>query len=268
MRKRVTAAALVFLLAQASGHAQEPTLATLQQQIEKLSASQEALRKQVLGMQQQLQEIVKLLQARPAQPAPAAAPAEPPLPAEVATAGAPAKGATTAPITLVEFSDFQCPFCGRHFRDTYGQLDREYIATGKVRYVFRHLPLERIHPQAFKASEAAECAGAQSKFWEMHDVLFANQQALMPPDLARHAQGLKLDAATFNACLAGQTAARIRQDMTLAVEAGVRATPTFIVGTTLPDGRVKVVRRLSGALPFATFKGAIDSLMADVSSPR
>ena len=269
MKKSVAAAAVVMVaLLQASGHAQEPTIATLQQQIERLNASQDALRKQVLGMQQQLTEMMKLLQARPAAPAASAAPAEPPLPAEVATAGAPAKGSSTAPVTIVEFSDFQCPFCGRHFRDTYGQLDREYIATGKVRYVFRHLPLERIHPQAFKASEAAECAGAQKRFWEMHDVLFANQQALMPADLARHAQGLKLDAAAFTACMAGQTAARIRQDMTLAVEAGVRATPTFILGTTLPDGRVKVVRRLSGALPFATFKTAIDGLLAGVSSPR
>jgi protein-disulfide isomerase len=263
-----TVTVLVFLLLQASGHAQEPTIATLQQQIEKLNASQDALRRQVLGMQQQLTEMMKLLQPRPGQPAAAAVPAEPPLPAEIATAGAPSKGTPTAPITIVEFSDFQCPFCGRHFRDTYGQIDREYIASGKVRYVFRHLPLERIHPQAFKAGEAAECAGAQNRFWEMHDVLFANQQALMPPDLARHAQGLKLDLARFNACLEGQTAARIRQDMTLAVEAGVRATPTFIVGTTLPGGRVKVVRRLSGALPFATFKGAIDSLLAGVSSPQ
>lgn len=263
-----TAAVLVFVLAQSSGRAQEPTVATLQQQIEKLNAGQEALRRQLQGMQQQLQEMMKLLQARPAQPAPAAAQAEPPLPAEVATAGAPVKGAATAPVTIVEFSDFQCPFCGRHFRDTYGQIDREYIATGKVRYVFRHLPLERIHPQAFKAGEAAECAGAQNRFWEMHDVLFANQQALMPADLARHAQGLKIDAARFNTCLGGQTAARIRQDMTLAAEAGVRATPTFIVGTTLPDGRVKVTRRLSGALPFATFKTAVDGLLAGVSSPR
>ena len=252
---------------QAPAHAQEATVATLQQQIEKLAAGQEVLRKQVLGMQQQLQEMMKLLQARPAAPAAAAAaPPEPPLPAEVATAGAAAKGAPTAPVTIVEFSDFQCPFCGRHFRDTYGQLDREYIATGKVRYVFRHLPLERIHPQAFKAGEAAECAGAQNRFWEMHDVLFANQQALMPADLARHAQGLKLDGAKFNACLGGQTAARIRQDMTLAAEAGVRATPTFIIGTTLPGGRVKVTRRLSGALPFATFKAAIDSLLVVAAS--
>lgn len=154
--------ALVFLVLRVGGQAQEPTVATLQQQIEKLDAGQEALRKQVQGMQQQLHEMMKLLQARPAQPA--AAPAEPPLPAEVATAGAAVKGAATAPITIIEFSDFQCPFCGRHFRDTYGQLDRDDIATGKMRYVFRHLPLERIHPQAFKAGEAAECAGAQNRF--------------------------------------------------------------------------------------------------------
>lgn len=240
--------------------AQEPTLTTLQQEIQ-------ALRRELLAMQQQLVEIRKLLQARPGQPA-AAAPAEPPLPSELAVAGAPIKGAATAPLTIVEFSDFQCPFCARHFRQTYSQLDREYIATGKLRYVFRHLPLERIHPQAFAAAHASECAGAQSRFWEMHDVLFANQQALMPADLARHAQTVGLDAATFAGCMAGAPPARIRQDMAVAAQVGARATPTFFIGTTLPDGRMKVVRHLSGATPFATFKAMLDGLLAGGPAAR
>jgi protein-disulfide isomerase len=115
---------------------------------------------------------------------------------------------------------------------------------------------------------AAVCAAEQNKFWEMHDLLFVNQQALMPADFTRHAQTLKLDMARFNACMVGQTAGKIRQDMTLATQAGVRATPTFFIGTTQPDGSVRVVRRLNGASPYATFKAALDGALAGVSSPR
>lgn len=214
-------------------------------------------------MQQQLQEITKLLQARPAQPAVAP---QPPLPAELVTDGAPFKGSANAPLTIVEFSDFQCPFCGRHFQQTYGQLDKEYISTGKVRYVFRHFPLERIHPQAFKAGEAAECATAQGKFWEMHDRLFANQQALMPADLLKHAQALGLDEARFTTCLAGQMTARVRADLALGAQAGVTATPNFFLGVPMPGGKIKVLRKLNGAVPFATFKSAIDALLANPPS--
>ncbi len=239
--------------------AQGPDQAGLQEQVEKLNAGQDALRREIQAMQKQLQEIRTLLQARPAQPA--AAP-QAPLPAELQTDGAPFKGSPNAPVTIVEFSDFQCPFCGRHFQQTYGQLDKEYIATGKVRYVFRHYPLERIHPQAVKASEAAECAGAQGKFWEMHDRLFANQKALMPPDLLTHALALDLDQARFTTCFAGQMTARVRADLALGSQAGVTATPNFFLGVPMPGGKIKVMRKLNGAVPFATFKSAIDSLLA------
>jgi protein-disulfide isomerase len=236
---------------------------SLQQQVEKLNAGQEALRQEILAMQKQLQEIRTLLQARPpAAPAQAAAP-QPPLPAELTIQGAPMKGSANAPVTIVEFSDFQCPFCGRHFNQTMGLLDKEYISTGKVKYVFRHFPLERIHPQAFKASEAAECAVGQGKFWEMHDRLFANQQLLMPPDLVKHAEAVGLDRAKFASCLTGQTTAKIRGDLTLGAQAGVTATPNFFLGTTIPGGKIKVIRKLNGAVPFATFKAAIDTLLAN-----
>ena len=242
---------------------QEPDLADLTEQVEKLNAGQEALRKELQAMQRQLQEITSLLKARPAQPA--AAP-QPPLPAELATDGAPFKGSPDAPLTIVEFSDFQCPFCRRHWQQTYGQLTREYIATGKVRYVFRHFPLENIHAQALKAGEAAECAAAQGKFWEMRDRLFANQRTLMPDTFIEHAQALGLDETQFTACLAGQMTARVRSDLTMGAQAGVRATPSFFFGVTMPGGKIKVMRKLSGALPFATFKSTIDGLLANPPS--
>jgi hypothetical protein len=99
------------------------------------------------------------------------------LDAVVAIGDAPVKGNPNAKLTLIEFSDYQCPFCRRHAENTLPSLDKEYIATGKVRYVFHDFPLEAIHPQAFKAAEAAHCAGEQQKYWEMHGRLFANQQA-------------------------------------------------------------------------------------------
>ena len=262
IQRCVPALLLTFALAAPAiaVRAQEGGQSGLQQQVEKLNAGQEALRKEILAMQKQLQEIRTLLQARPAAPAPAP---QPPLPAELSIQDAPIKGSANAPVTIVEFSDFQCPFCGRHFNQTMGLLDKEYISTGKVKYVFRHFPLERIHPQAFKASEAAECASAQGKFWEMHDHLFANQQMLTQPDLLKHGEAVGLDTAKFASCLTpGTTATRIRGDLALGSQAGVTATPNFFLGTTIPGGKIKVVRKLNGAVPFATFKAAIDALLA------
>ncbi len=262
-RKMVWALAAVLgagLLQPAAALGQEPDLAGLPAQVEKLNAGQEALRKELQAVQGQLREITALLKARPAQPAAAPQPARP---AELVTDGAPFKGSPDAPLTIVEFSDFQCPFCKRHWDQTYAQLDRDYIATGKLRYVFRHFPIERIHPQALKAGEAAECAAAQGKFWEMHDRLFLNQQALMPADLVIHAQALGLDQTQFTSCLDGQMTARVRADLTMGAQVGVRATPSFFLGVTIPDGKIKVVQKLSGALPFATFKSTIDGLLAN-----
>jgi len=263
MRGMVSAAVAVALVGMASAAmtaGEQDSQTSLQQQVEKLNAVQEVLRQEILAMQKQLQEIRALLQAGPAV-APAPAP-QPPLPAELTIQGAPLKGSADAPVVIVEFSDFQCPFCGRHFNQTMELLDKEYISTGKVKYVFRHFPLERIHPQAFKASEAAECAFGQGKFWEMHDRLFANQRMLMPPDLLKHAEAVGLDGAKFASCLTGQTTARIRADLMLGAQAGVTATPNFFLGTTIPGGKIKVTRKLNGAVPFATFKAAIDALLA------
>ena len=144
------------------------------------------------------------------------------------------------------------------------QIEKEYIQTGKVKYVVRDLPLESIHKNAFKAAEAAHCAGDQGKFWEMHVGLFANQRALGLSDLANHAQALGLDMPKFQQCLeSGKYAAKIRQDVADGQKAGVTGTPGFFLGVTDPnDQKVKVSRVLKGAQPYTSFKAAIDDLLS------
>jgi len=143
------------------------------------------------------------------------------------------------------------------------KIDEEYIKTGKVKYVVMDFPLESIHPKALKASEAANCAGDQGKYWEMHEILFANNKALSPEDLTKHAEAVGLDMPKFQECLdSGKQAAEIRKDMAEGSTAGVRGTPTSFLGLTGPDGsKIKVTKIVRGAVPYSTFKETIDSLI-------
>ena len=129
------------------------------------------------------------------------------------------------------------------------------------------LPLESIHKLAFKAAEAANCAGEQGKFWEMHDRLFANQKTLEP--WKAHAEAVGLDVSKFEGCLnAGQQAGEIRKDMAEAQKAGVTGTPLFFLAYTDPSSsKVKTVVRLSGAQPFSAFKAEIDKLLDEQAKP-
>jgi protein-disulfide isomerase len=230
----------------------------LRREIEGLKAGQQ-------GVQKDLQEIKSLLQNRPA--AAAAAPGAPTVPQNLVLdiAEAPVKGEKDAKLALVEFTDFQCPFCGRHVRETVPQIEKDYVETGKLKYVVQDFPLESIHKNAFKAAEAARCAQDQGKYWEMHERLFANQQALGPADLVGYAQALGLNVEGFKPCLDEDTyAAAIRKDMAEGQKAGVTGTPAFFLGVMEgADGKVKVVRNLSGAQPFSAFQAAIDSALAE-----
>jgi protein-disulfide isomerase len=162
------------------------------------------------------------------------------------TADDPSIGSASAPVTLVEFSDFQCPFCQR-VAPTLKQVKEKY--GDKVRVVWKDFPLTQIHPQAFKAGEAAHCAADQGKFWEYHDRLFANQQSLQPNDLKKHASDLGLDAAAFATCLdTSKYGERVRDGVAEGSRLGVNSTPTIYI-----NGRV-----LSGAQPFETFVTVID----------
>jgi protein-disulfide isomerase len=158
----------------------------------------------------------------------------------------PSKGPESAPITIVEFSDFQCPFCSR----ANAAVDEVVKTYGdKVRVVFRHFPLS-FHAEAPKAAEASACAADQKKFWEYHDKLFANQGALKVDDLKKHAADLGLDTARFNECLdSGKNAELVKKDMSAGEKVGVTGTPAFFINGIA----------LSGAVPAEDFKAIIDS---------
>ena len=226
-------------------------------ELKALQREMEALKQRQQAVEKELQELRTVLRRM-------TSPARDADNVVIDLAGHPSKGAADAALTLVEFSDFECPFCGRYFRETMPEIDRAYIRTGKVRYVFRNFPLEAIHHEAFKAAEAAMCAGEQDKFWEMHDHLFAHQDALAAKDLPGHATALGLDLPRFERCLAGGTyAADIRRDLAEGQKAGVRGTPSFFLGVAGSDGRsVKAVKTLGGAFPYAAFKEVIEELLA------
>lgn len=167
-----------------------------------------------------------------------------------------------AHIVLVEFSDFQCPYCGRYARDTFPQLAEEYIDRGVIDYVFRSFPLG-FHALAAKAAEAVECAGEQHKYWEMHDRLFADQQQLTTAFLERHANAIGLNEQAFRLCLGGQMALRVAADQSEGARLGVTATPTFLLGTMEANGGLRLRRRIAGAQPYRVFKAAIDSIVRE-----
>ena len=235
--------------------AQTPTeIAELKKQIEELKATQ-------LAIQKDVQEIKAIL-LRITQPQQPRGPVTD-VSMEVPVAGRPMKGSSQATIAIVEFSDFQCPFCGRYVAQTLPQIASEYIASGKVQYFFVNYPIESLHPQAFRAHEAAICAGEQGKYWEMHDRLFANQRALAPEDLAGYAKAIGLDMDEYGPCVeSGRTAEQVREDQALGQRAGVSGTPLFLVGTIEANATsVQAVRAISGAQPFALFKQTLDEVL-------
>jgi len=171
-------------------------------------------------------------------------------------------GKANAKVTMVEFADFQCPFCQRFFNDSFGAIKSKYVDTGKVKVVFRNFPLP-FHSNAQKAAEAAECAYRQGKFWEYHDLLYKNGQGdgtgLATVDLKKYADGLGLNKGTlgfgtnkFNTCLdSGAAAAVVAQDIKDGQSVGVNGTPTFFING----------KQLVGAQPTAAFDQAIEEAL-------
>jgi len=159
------------------------------------------------------------------------------------------QGDPNAPVTIVEWSDFECPYCGRFYEQTKGQIDEQYIRTGKVKFVYRDFPLS-FHANAQKAAESAECAKAQGKFWEMHDKLFQSGVQGGVASFKQYAQALGLDTAKFNSCMdSGETVAEIQKDTQDGVAAGIRGTPGFVI-----NGQM-----VSGAQPFQAFQQIIEA---------
>ena len=161
------------------------------------------------------------------------------------------RGDPSAPVTIVEFSDYECPFCGRFYSETLGQIESKYIDTGKVKLIYKDFPLS-FHPQAQKAAESAECAGEQGKYYEMHDLLFEQGVQGGVAGFKQYARQIGLNTARFDACLdSGQMASEIQADMAVGQKVGIQGTPGFIINGQL----------VSGAQPFAVFDAAIQAAL-------
>lgn len=238
------------------------------QDIEAIKDQIQALINAQLAVQKQLDEIKAMLKAGAGAPpaAPAPAPAIANVDYVIDLANAAVKGAPNARVAVIEFSDYECPFCSRHALNTLPQLAKEYIDTGKVRYVFRNLPLESIHPNAMRAAAAAECAGEQGKYWQLHDRMFANQRALDLTSLVNHAKAEGLDATRFQLCvMSDKYAGKIRADQAEAGRVDATSTPSFFIAVLAPgDSKARAVRMIRGAHPYPTFKAAIDSVLATI----
>jgi protein-disulfide isomerase len=164
----------------------------------------------------------------------------------------PVLGDPNAPVTIVSFEDYQCPFCGRAFQQTFPQLKSEYVDTGKAKIVFRDFPLS-FHPEAQPAAEASECADEQGKFWEYHDALFNNQNLLGASYYAQLAGDLGLDVDQFTQCMdSGKYRQEVQADFAYGSQVGVSGTPTFFING------IKLV----GAQPYEAFKQVIEAELA------
>jgi protein-disulfide isomerase len=247
------ALAAVFLMAIGAS----PVLAQPASEIEALKREVEELKRGQQKILEELDELQALIQQRRG-PAPIAE-------VDLSTEGAAALGRADAKVTLIEFSDYQCPFCARFMRATLPRLIKEYVETGKVRYVFRDFPIQSIHRAAMGAATAARCAGEQGKYWEVHDELFAAQKQLARKDWAALTEAVTLDREAFAACLeSDRYKGAIGKDLLAGRRAGVRGTPTFFLGLTKPgETTIRATQRLVGAKPYAQFKDAIERLLAE-----
>lgn len=172
-------------------------------------------------------------------------------------------GRSDAPITMIEFSDFQCPFCRKFWRDTFPEIKTTYIDTGKVKFVYRDFPTEG-HEASIPSAQSAECAGDQNKFWQMHDKIFIEQDEqgfgtvrFSTDDLKKWAKETGLDAKKFNACLdSDKYLEEVEKDESDGASLGVFATPsTFVNGL-----------KITGSQPFETFKKVIDEELARINN--
>ena len=245
-------ALLSLLLASQVGFAHETDeTSNLYQEIEKLRSQQGAL-------QEELQEIKTLLRKQGEK---AASPSEG---FYLGISQEPFKGDPEATLTLIEFTDYQCPFCRKYAKQTLPDLQRDYIETGKIKYVVRDFPLQSLHREAFKAAVAADCAGEQGHYWEMHDRLLTNS-SFPYGDWMQHAKAIGLDVSQFQMCLtSGQPEQGVRKDLAEGRKVGVRGTPTFFLGVSDKKNQtIKVLKVMRGAQSYAQMKHSLDQFLTE-----
>jgi protein-disulfide isomerase len=185
-------------------------------------------------------------------------------PSTIDISGDPALGADEALVTLVEFSDYECPFCIRHFTQTMSAIDETFIQAGRIQYVFKDFPIAQLHPEALRAHQATRCAAEQGKFWEMHTKMFSPAGTHTPELLEARAAEAGVALAPYRDCMASnRTVADVQSSVNAAVQLGANGTPSFFVGIRDPEThRVRIVQALSGAQPFTEFEKVIVAVEA------
>jgi protein-disulfide isomerase len=257
---KLSSISVLALLSLSPPQSQTDELAALKREVQALKAQQQQ-------MQRDLETIKSILMGQRGQ-----ADGDQFVDKQITITHEPSKGNATAKVTLVEVSDYHCPYCRRQMLQTMPQLMADYVNTGQVRYVFVDYPIAQLHPDAFKSHEAAACAGDQGKYWQMHDLLFTNSPAREASQLVTQASMLGLDMTKFEACLnngnGGAHAAEIRASVGRMQQLGVGGTPLVLIGLTPAQGSpLKVIGSVYGAKPYAEFKAAIDAALAKSANP-
>jgi protein-disulfide isomerase len=247
-----------LLIACSSGQTQSTT------DIVQLQRDIAVLKKEIGILLQQQNQILGLLTEMKQDLAGTPIPNDPTaVPGSVSISGSPFRGSDSARVAIVEFGDFECPYCGKFWREVYPLLIQNYVTTGRVKYVYRDLPLS-VHPHSFTAALAGRCAGEQERFWEMHDSLFANQARLSETDLLARARPLGLDAVRFEDCFRNRKyVEQLGKDVSDASRMGVRSTPAFLLGVIESDGTTVTVKTgIKGAQPYPAFQALLDEVLA------
>lgn len=250
---KFTLAFIMLFSVSASNVMAKSRTAEMQEDIQELKNGQEQIQKD-------LEEIKKLLQqGNRAAPGRAAF-----KPTDMKLGNVPTMGEDTAPVTLVEFSDYHCPYCKRHATTVMKQLQENYIDTGKLRFVMREYPIPNLHPRAKAAAVAVLCAGDQGDYWGMHDAVFNDQKARTDEAFKAMAESIGLDAAAFSTCLASDKFdEQIKADQAEGQKLGISGTPSFVMGLTdsKDSSIVHLTKFIRGAQPYTSFASAIDELL-------
>ena len=246
--RALAAAAAAVVALGSSTFAQQPTAAT--------PPTQQQVNEEILS---ELRAIRMILEKMSTMPQVAPQPAPLPTSATITNVKGYVMGRPDAPLTMVEFTDLQCPYCREYVTTTFEEIKKNWIDTGKLRYISRDFPLD-VHPFAMPAARAARCAGEQGKFWEMRMTLMRNANLLSPDYVTRTAADLKLNANAFAECTASRKYdAEIQAELLEGARIGVGGTPTFVVGKTAPDSIQGPM--IVGALPYALFDAKLKELL-------
>ena len=256
---RLATVSFVALLSLSPPLQQADEIAALKKQVQELRAQQEQMQRELTAIKNFLQALMG------AQKQQAGGPEVPGLVGSaVPTAGEPTLGSPSAKVTLIEVSDYHCPFCKRQTLQMFPQLKSEFIDTGKVQYIFVDYPIAQLHPAAQRSHEAAACAADQGKFWAMHQSLFNSPLAREDSALQAQARSSGLNVSEFTSCLnSGRHVPAIRASVARMEQLGIQGTPMMLLGTTPAPGQpMKVESYVYGARPYGDFKAAIEPLLS------